>query len=259
MRIIQSIILILLFFQINLCVFADESPVIAVAANFIDTANQLGNSYTRLTGNSLRFTSGASGSLVHQIINGAPFEMFLSADENYVVHLYKQGLTPDSGKIYAIGVLVLYIPYSTHLDSMRNINSILLQAISGPKYKIAFANPEIAPYGQAARQVIRRLTDTKNQKSQEILGENVGQTAQFALSGSVDAAFLPLSLALTDTMQESGHFETIPEDWYPALKQRVVLMNNAGMIARDFYRFLDTKDAHAIIVKSGYSLPGNNN
>ena len=210
-----------------------------------------------MTGNDIRISAGASGTLFRQIEAGAPFELFLSADESYVQRLHEQGLTIDNGRIYAVGVLVLYIPHTSHLDYMQNTEGIIRQIALDKSCKLAIPNPELAPYGRAAQQVLNRFIITNGLQGQgrEIIGENVGQTAQFALTGTVDAAFLPHSLAITPPMQEAGHFEPVPAEWYHPIMQRMVLLKNAGTVAKEFYNYLGSTTAQQIIKKFGYTIP----
>lgn len=236
-------------------VAADEIPVIAVAANFVPVLEVIRNKFTVQTGNQVRISAGASGTLYRQIEAGAPFELFLSADENYVQKLYEKGLTIDNGRIYAIGILVLYIPYTSRIDYMQNTDDIILQIVRDQSSKLAVANPELAPYGMAARQVLGRFTNPDKLQGREIIGENVGQTAHYALTGTVDAAFLPYSLVISPRMQEAGHFERIPPAWHKPIRQRMALTKNAGTVARAFYEYLSGNAAKQIIKKSGYSIP----
>lgn len=234
---------------------AEEIPVIAVAANFVPVLEEIGNKFTALTDNHVRISTGASGTLYRQIEAGAPFELFLSADENYVQKLYEKGLTIDNGRIYAIGILVLYIPHTSGIDYMQNTDDIILQIVHDQSSKLAVANPDLAPYGMAARQVLGRFTNPDKLQGREIIGENVGQTAHYALTGTVDAAFLPYSLVISPQMRKAGHFERIPPAWYKPIRQRMVLTKNAGTVARAFYEYLSGNTAKQIIKKSGYSIP----
>lgn len=234
---------------------AEDIPVIAVATNFVPVLHEIGRKFTSLTGNQIRISAGASGTLFRQIEAGAPFELFLSANENYVQRLHDKGLTIDIGRIYATGILVLYIPYSSRLDYMQNTNDIIRQIVQDQSCKLALANPEIAPYGLAAQQVLARFTDPGKLQEREIIGDNAGQTARYALSGNIDAAFLPYSYAITPQMREGGHFERIPPEWYTPIRQRMVLMKNAGTVAMAFYEYLGSDPAKQIIKRSGYSIP----
>lgn len=235
--------------------FADETALVAVAANFAPVARELANRFTDLTGGTIRISTGASGTLARQIRHGAPFQLFLSADESYVEGLYREGLTQNGGKVYALGVLVLYIPDTSGLNRMQDIRDQLQQLVTGDAFKVALANPAIAPYGRAARQVLDRFDPENRLAGREIVGENVGQAAQFALTRNVDAALIPYSLALDTHMQEAGSFELIPADWYQPIRQRMVLLQNAGAVAREFYRYLDSDTAKQIIKNFGYASP----
>ena len=138
---------------------------------------------------------------------------------------------------------------------MQNISNMIQELVSSQTLTLALANPETAPYGRAAREVLQKFTP-ESTGAREIIGENAGQVARFALTGNVDAAFLPLSLALDNAMQTAGHFEIIPADWYSPIHQRMVLMKNSGAAARSFYAYMGEEKARQIIRKYGYTLPG---
>ena len=233
----------------------DEIPVVAVAANFSPVLEEIVNQFTISSGHKVRISTGASGNLFRQIEQGAPFELFLSANETYIEQLHENGLSPDAGRLYATGKLVLFIPYTSRLDKMQNVQDILRKLISDKSYRIAIANPELAPYGLAAKQVLSRFATYHMLSDHIILGENVGQTAQFALTGSVDAAFLPYSLAISKHIQSAGYFEHLPTDWYRPINQRMVLLNNAGESVRQLYDYLVSNNAQQIILKYGFALP----
>lgn len=234
---------------------ADETPVVAVAANFSPVLEEILRHYTALTGQEVRISAGSSGTLVRQIEQGAPFQLFLSADEHFVEYLYNRGLAQDTGRIYAIGVLVLYLPHASKLNVMADHETMLGQMYSDRNIRIAIANPDLAPYGLAAREVLQRFGGWSELSDRLILGENVGQTAQFALTGSVDAAFLPYSLAINHDMQSAGHFQLLPADWYTPIRQRMVLLKNAGAAAQELYEYFSSDTVRQIIVRHGYTIP----
>lgn len=236
---------------------AEKAPVIAVSANFTPVLQEIIKEFTARTGQEIRISTGATGTLVRQIEQGAPFELFLSADEEHVAYLRAQGLARDDGRIYAIGVLVLYLPSGTGLKVAAENAEILKQLFRNIKLRIALANPELAPYGLAAQQVLQRFGPWHMLQDRVVLGENVGQAAQFAKSGSVDAAFLPYSLAGEPALQEAGQFRIIAADWYAPIRQRMVLLNNAGTTAAALYEFISSEPAQQIIRKFGYNLPEN--
>jgi len=234
---------------------AGETVLVAVAANFAPVAEELGYRFTNMTGEPVKFSTGASGTLARQIRHGAPFQLFLSADEKYVDTLAREGLTVDKGRIYALGVLVLYLPWSSGLNRMQDIGDILKQLVAEGRFKVALANPAIAPYGLAARHVLDRFDKDNRLAGRMIIGENVGQAAQYALTDNVDAALIPYSLALNKDMQAAGNFEMIPADWYPPVRQRMVLLRSAGSAAKEFYQYLDSETARQVIRNYGYALP----
>jgi len=234
---------------------ADEGPVIAVAANFAPVLEEIATAFTASSGNRIRISAGATGALVRQIEQGAPFELFLSADDEHVAYLHQKGFTRDSGRIYALGVLVLYLPHTTRLDVQADNADILKQLFHRQHLRITLANPELAPYGLAAKQVLQRFGQWHMLQGRVVLGENVGQAAQFALSGSVDAALLPYSLAIDPVLLESGQFQILDMDWYAPIRQRMVLLKNAGRTATALYDFISSETAQQIIRNYGYALP----
>ena len=234
---------------------ADAGPIVAVATNFTPAVEEIINHFAAETGVQIRISTGASGTLVRQIEQGAPFELFLSADEAYVERLDAEGLSVDAGRIYATGQLILFIPNTSKQDINQEIPTLLQQSVADKSYRIAIANPELAPYGHAAQQVLDRFNLWPLSKDQLILGENVGQTAQFALTGTIDAAFLPYSLAISEQLRNAGQFKIIPLDWYTPINQRMVLLKNAGSTAREFYNYISGKIAQQIIRSYGYEIP----
>lgn len=235
---------------------ADDTPVVAVSANFSPALSEIVKEFTTRTGQKIRISTGATGTLVRQIEQGAPFELFLSADEEHIAYLQDKGLTQDNGHIYAIGILVLYLPHTTRLNIMAD-NTAILKQLYSQNFRIAIANPELAPYGAAAKQVLQRFGQWHMLRDRVVLGENVGQAAQFALSGSVDVALLPYALALDPDMQASGQFQIIAADWYAPIRQRMALLRNAGKAATELYEYLNSESAQQVIRKYGYALPEN--
>ena len=250
----QLIFYLLLSFPL-LSAANDESPIVAVAANFLPTLNEIVQVYKATTNQNVRLASGASGSLFRQIELGAPYDLFLSADEGYVEKLRQKGLTPDLGQVYAIGKLVLFIPERSRTNTSQELNKIIKQLVMNESLLIAIANPKLAPYGQAAKQVLGRFTQLHMLQKRLILGESVGQTAQFALTNSIDAAFLPHSLTIKNKIQSAGRSYLIPVDLYKPIKQRMVLLNHTSKPAQKFYDFLRSKKGRNIIAKHGYILP----
>lgn len=237
---------------------AQDTPVIAVASSFAPVMEEIAEQFTAATGHTIRISTGATGTLVSQIERSAPFEMFLSADEEHVFYLRDRGLARDEGRLYAVGVLVMYLPNTTRLRAAADVAQGLQQFFQRQDLRVAIANPELAPYGRAARQVLERFGSRRILAGRVILGENVGQVAQFALTGAVDAALLPQSLALDASMLKTGQFQIVPADWYAPLRHRMIVLRHAGRTATELYEYLSSDTARAIISNHGYALPPGN-
>ena len=204
-------------------------------------------------GGKLAITYGSSGNFFAQIQNGAPFDLFFSADVNYprALVLARQAET-DSLQIYAVGHLVLWLPPDSPLDPSAGLTILLDPRIQ----KIAIANPDHAPYGRAAVAALRGAGFYDQLKRKLVLGENISQAAQFVQSGSAQAGLLAQSLAFSPAMK-SGKFWEVPSDRYPAIEQAVVLLSSSPnkQFAQSFLAFLKTPRARTILERYGFFLP----
>lgn len=236
--------------------FAQGITTVAAASDLKYALEELATAYERESGKKLRLVFGSSGNLMRQIAQGAPFELFLSADEEYVYTLREQGHTVDDGLLYAVGHIVLYVPNGSAIQADAQLADFKRALDDGRLKRVSIANPEHAPYGRAARAVLQAngLWDKLNGKL--VLGENVSQAAQFAASGTVQAGLFALSLAVTPNFERAGSYAVLPESWHPPLRQRMVLTKRAGDGARDFYAFLQTQAARVVLKRYGFALPG---
>ncbi len=219
-----------------------ETATVAVAANFLTTAELLGAAFTRDTGHEAVFVAGSTGKLFAQIVNGAPFDVLLAADADRPAALETRGLTAGR-KLYALGRLVLLV---------RGAREASLAAITTDKLRIAIADPELAPYGVAARQVLAGLRGFANWRSNVVFGQDVGQTMSFIATRNVDAALVALSqVTLVDF--KSQEF-LIPADLHDPIRQEAVLLERAtsNAAARGFYEYLDSPAAKRLIEAAGY-------
>jgi molybdate transport system substrate-binding protein len=220
---------------------------IAVASNFAATAKTLATQFESDTPHSLSLSFGSSGKLYAQIINGAPFSVFLSADQAKPEALEASGRALER-RTYARGRLVIWIRQPDSNDWQQQLRRAELG-------KIAFANPRLAPYGAAAQQVLERLAlnDTRNRW---ITGENIAQTFQFVTSGNAGAGFIAYSQkpAISD---EGDLIQLVPAELHAPIDQDVVLLDtsNRNQAARAFYQFLQTPAAQAMIEADGYQVP----
>jgi len=234
---------------------AQDAPNIAAAADLKFALTEIAEAHTRAGGAPVRLTFGSSGVFRRQIAQGAPFELYLSADEAYVDALIAEGRAEGPGALYAIGRIVLYIPNGSPVKADNRLRDLAAAAKDGRLKKLAIANPEHAPYGRAAREALQHVGAWEAVQGKLVLGENAAQAARFASSGSAQAGIVPLSLVRTDELASKGGFVTLPESWHAPLRQRMALVKGAGEAARRFYAFLQSPEARAIFVKYGFVLP----
>jgi molybdate transport system substrate-binding protein len=234
---------------------AADPPVIAVAANMTEAVQVIAEQFERAVGQKLRLSFGATGNFVRQIQQGAPFELFLSADESSVAILTRENRTLDDGALYAIGRIVLFVPTGSTLKADASLDDLGAALKDGRLKRFSIANPDVAPYGKAAREALQLNGLWSAVEGRLALGENVGQAAQFAASGSTEGGIIPLSLAKTPALAARGTFVVLPDSWHAPLRQRMALLKNAGETARAFYAYLQGPAARAVLEQSGYTLP----
>lgn len=236
------------------CALADE-PVIAAASDLKFALDEIVQSFTREVGKTVRVTYGSSGNFVTQIKNGAPFQMFMSADESYVFRLAQDGMTRDQGILYAVGRIVLFAGPSSPIQIDAELIGLAQSVKNGKLQRFAIANPDHAPYGRRAQEALEKAGLWSAVKPKLALGENISQAAQFAASGSADAGIIALSLAKAPQMAKLGRYAVIPESWHAPLNQRMVLLNSAGSTAQEFYAFLQRPTARSVFNRYGFTLP----
>ena len=234
-------------------------PVVAAAADLKFSLEEVAQSFRKETGHGVKLTFGSSGTFATQIRNGAPFQLYLSADEEYVFKLQAEGFTRDQGTLYAIGRLAIIAPASSDLPVDGELRGLAARVKAGQIKRFAIANPEHAPYGRRAEEALKRAGLWDAIRPKLVLGENVSQAAQFAVSGSAQGGIVALSLAMSPQMARLGHYATIPADWHAPLRQRMVLLKNADPVAQAFYRYLQSPAARAIMRRYGFLLPGEAN
>ena len=233
-------------------IFAQQATV-AVAANMKDAFSEINTAF-KATGNSnIRIVYGSSGNFTAQIMNGAPFNLFISADERFPIELYKQGKASDEGVVYAMGKLALISKHSAAM-SLANDKTELMRVISKAN-KIAIAKPELAPYGKAAVEYLKAegLWDTAKDKL--IYGDNIGIATMYVVTGAADLGFTALSLAKSADVAKETNFILVNSKLYEPIKQRMVLIKGAPPEAVALYQFMQSSQAKLILQKYGYSTP----
>ena len=226
-----------------------EAVYAAVASNFTDAMKDIAQQYEAESGNKVVLTFGSSGKFVAQIQHGAPFQVFLSADQNKPDALEKAGLVAANSRFtYAIGALALWSAKPNFIDN----NDAHLK--SGDFNKLALANPKLAPYGVAAMEVLADLGLTEATKEKWVMGENISQTYQFVSTGNADLGFVALSQIMSQGQIKSGSSWIIPTDQYSPIRQDAVLLKSAehNVAAQGLLDYLRSDKARSIIHSYGY-------
>lgn len=219
---------------------------VAVATNFANTARELGEAFRAESGDEVVVSDGSTGRLYAQIVNGAPFEVFLSADAERASRLVAEGHAVEGTRFtYALGQLVLWSP-----DPQRVKDA---GALHGEFAHLAIANPELAPYGAAARETLTKLGLWEALQPRLVRGEDVGQAYQFVATGHAELGFV----ARSQLIGAGGSRWLVPADHHAPLEQQAVLLERGrgDDAARAFLRFLRGEAARARIAAAGYGLP----
>jgi molybdate transport system substrate-binding protein len=234
---------------------AEPELLVAAAADLNPVLHDIAQQFEKKTGVRIKLSFGASGALTQQIQNGAPFDLFFSADTDYPKRLITDGQA-DAASLYqySLGKLVLWVPASSPLDVEHQGMAVLLD---GSVKKIAIANPQHAPYGRAAVAALKHAGLYDRLADRFVLGENVSQAAQFAESGNAQAGFVALAHALSPAVKSMGKFWVVPADHYPPLEQGVVILSRSHRKkeAADFLEYLKTQEASDVLRKYGFTVP----
>jgi molybdate transport system substrate-binding protein len=232
-----------------------QEITVAAAADMNAVLPELAARYPKQTGQAVKLSFGSSGNLTNQIRNGAPFDVFFSADEEYPKQLVADGLAVrDSLYRYAVGRLVLWVPSESTLDLQKlGMQALLDSSVT----KIAVANPQHAPYGRAAEAALKHFGIYDQVAAKLVLGENVAQAAQFVESGNAQAGLIALSHALAPAMKNKGRYWMVPLDSYPPLNQAAVVLSRSKSQARarKFLEFVSAPEATSLLEAYGFSLP----
>jgi molybdate transport system substrate-binding protein len=247
----KTIFLLATFFFSSL-VSAQQATVV-VAANMKPAMDEIYQQYKMAGGQDLRIIYGASGNFARQIQQGAPFHLFVSADESFPMALHRQGLTVDEGKVYAIGRLALIAHKSRKMK--LSLNPTELKKVIEDTNKIAIAKPDTAPYGKAAIDFFNSLGVYESAKSKIVFGENISSATMFVTSGSAGIGLTAYSLAKSKEVMQSTDHLLIPDTLHEPIKQRMVLLKSPPKSIMDFYTHLQGAKTKDILRAHGYSTP----
>ena len=236
---------------------AQKKPIRVAAASDLQTSMPaIASAFETDTGTHVELIFGSSGNLFAQILNGAPFDLFFSADSEFPSRLVQNGRAePRSAVPYALGRLVLWLPAKAKCDPQsEKWNCLLKPEIA----KVAIANPAHAPYGRAAVQALQSARVYEQVRSKLVFGENVAQAAQFAQSGAAQAGLLSYAQTLSPAMTDGKQWE-LPPDSYPRIEQSAVVLKSAGdkSAASDFVQFVTEGPGRLILEKGGFAAPDN--
>lgn len=235
--------------------WAVETPLVAAASSVRFALSEIVTLFERASGSTVRVSYGSTGNLYRQILQGAPFEVFLSADEGYVSKLTGSGRTVDGGAVYALGQLALAARAGSSLaidDAMDGLRRALDEKRIS---RFVIANPRFAPYGQRAEETLRNAGLWDAVRPHLAYAETVAQAAQFTLSQATDGGLIALSHAVLPQMAGRLAFVPVQQKNYTPLRQRQVLIEGAGAVARAFYDFILSEDAAEVFSRNGFAIP----
>ncbi|MEX2630428.1 MAG: molybdate ABC transporter substrate-binding protein [Tistlia sp.] len=230
-------------------------PLVAAASDLQFVLPELAAAFEAETGAAVELTFGSSGNIARQIRQGAPYQLYLSADEDYVLGLARDGFTRGEGRLYALGRLALLVPAGSPLEADGSLADLAAALRDGRVTRFAIANPEHAPYGRRAEEALRHAGLWQAIRPRLVLGENVAQAAQFAVSGNAQGGLVAHSLALAPRIAARGESALVPAEWHSPLRQRMVLLKEAGAVAGRFHDYLSTPAAQATLGRNGFVLP----
>jgi molybdate transport system substrate-binding protein len=227
---------------------------VAAASDLTFAMSEIAANFEKATGCRVQLSMGSSGNFLAQIENGAPFDLFFSADIAYPKKLEGEGLAvPGSAYLYAVGKIVLWTRNDSRVDIAPG-----LPALRDPAFrKIAIANPAHAPYGRAAEQALRKAGVYESVKDRLVLGENISQAAEFVQSGNADAGILALSLVVSPAMKGQGRTTQIPDNLYTPIKQGAVILQASKnpQAAQRFLSYVQAPATAALMEQYGFALP----
>lgn len=235
---------------------AQSAPRIAAASSLNFALPEIAEQFRRERNQRVELVFGASGTLARQIQDGAPFELFLAADEDFPRRLKNAGLTRGESAVYAVGRLVVFAPTGSPLKVDAHLEGLSALVRSGGVSRFAIANPAVAPYGRAAEAVLRRRGLWEGLRPSLVFGDTIAQAAQFATTGNAVGGLVAYSLVHSPALARRGTYAVIEASEHEPLRQTMVLTRRAGAVAEEFYRYLQQPNVRAVLERYGFSAPG---
>lgn len=243
---------LLVFLVISASAFAQQELTVAAAADLQSVMQEIATRFEKTAGAHVKLSFGSSGNFFAQIQNGAPFDLFFSADIDYPKKLDAAGMAaPGSLYQYATGKIVLWVPSNSLVDVRKGLSVVADSAVK----KLAIADPAHAPYGRAAQAALQKSGLWNDISTKLVLGQNISQTAQFVQSGNADAGILALSLVLSPAMKDQGKYFEIQQELYPPLQQAAIILSRSQHkeLAERFMQFLKSDQIRALLKQYGFS------
>lgn len=227
---------------------------VAAASDLQFALPQVLQAHERRTGTRVVVSYAASGQLAMQIQHGAPFDLFLSADEAFVQRLQRADLTQDEGTLYALGRLALVAGKQTDWPLDAALQGLRQRLAQGQLRRFALANPRIAPYGMRAQEALQAMGLWQGLQPHLVWGENVAQAMQFALSAEADGGVVALSLAVAPPLRTRVRYVAIAPRWHRPLRQRMVRLRRASAAAQALYAELQQPHAREVLAAHGFGM-----
>lgn len=232
-----------------------EPPIVAAAASLRHVFPELVRTWSEAGGIPPEVSFGSSGNLYRQISQGAPFDLFLSADDEQALKLVQAGRTNGEGIIYGVGRLALLIPWHSRLALDASLEDLGHAIDDGRLRRLAIANPAHAPYGRAAREALGRAAIWSRLQNRLLLAENAAQAVQFALSRGADGGLVPYGLALTKRIADRGRHVLLDASMHSPIAHRMVLLSQSRAETHVLYRFLAGPAARRVFERYGFTAP----
>ena len=235
-------------------VAAQDSPV-AAAASLRVALDEIAALFEKKNGSKIKISYGATGNLVRQIEEGAPFELFLAADEASVARLEKNGKTEGATAALVDGRLAVVAPAGGAVKVDADLAGLKQALADGTVKHISIANPELAPYGKAAREALQKAGLWDQVQPLLVQGENIGQAAQYVTTGAAEVGLVAQSLLFAPDVASKVTQAPVNPSLYNPIRQGMALLKNASASTKAFHAFLKTPEASAVFEKNGFNIP----
>ena len=252
---IRMYVLALLVLSFMTSIAFAQTTTVAVASNLKPAFEEIYKNFRQLNPQppAMRIVYGSSGNLASQMKQGAPYDLFISADESFPLRLAEEGVTRDQGVVYASGHLALIT--NTAVGPPLSADPEGIKTLLRGAMKIAIANPGLAPYGKASVQYLKAINLWSELQGKVVFAENISIAAVYVSTGAVKVGFTALSLAKSPELSATIQYIALPDDLYTPIKQRMVLKKDAVPAAISLYGYLQGPAARQVLIKNGYSIP----